>query len=428
MYRLYAVVVHIGNMLGGHYISYTALPNASDLPAAATRDDSSNLPPLPVPPNRTRQFLPYPFGPSFWTPEGGYDRRATYCIGCVLESSSITGHVHMKTCHQQHSIYSSVILGMTWLVHLRRKMPSSDSNTGFDYIQWNYHDICGIIGESALYGIYLTLIVYALRHLWFLDSSRTNRTKGRVVTVLSLLLMFSISTTLWTLDIVNIIRGLNQVLLNTTGSMDQRVQDYENELNTRIIVQTTLFSVEYLIGDSVVAWRACALWGYNKKIMFLPVLLLTSATVLVSFFVGCLGVTHWGFLEGESKICYNSYTGVVFLSIATNVVATALIAAKAWTHHRFLLRASVERKTRILKVLVLMVESGLIYLLVWATKTVGAFGAPHSAGAQFAVTILNMLGNQIVGLYPTLLVILVRMQHTSFDTGDPKKYNKLAKV
>ncbi|EKM76523.1 hypothetical protein AGABI1DRAFT_108823 [Agaricus bisporus var. burnettii JB137-S8] len=27
MYRLYAVVVHIGNMLGGHYVSYVALPN-----------------------------------------------------------------------------------------------------------------------------------------------------------------------------------------------------------------------------------------------------------------------------------------------------------------------------------------------------------------------------------------------------------------
>lgn len=29
-YRLYAVVVHIGNMLGGHYIAYTALPGADD--------------------------------------------------------------------------------------------------------------------------------------------------------------------------------------------------------------------------------------------------------------------------------------------------------------------------------------------------------------------------------------------------------------
>ncbi|KAJ7098291.1 hypothetical protein C8R44DRAFT_811268 [Mycena epipterygia] len=31
MYRLYSVVVHIGNMLGGHYISYVALPTADDI-------------------------------------------------------------------------------------------------------------------------------------------------------------------------------------------------------------------------------------------------------------------------------------------------------------------------------------------------------------------------------------------------------------
>ncbi|PVF93449.1 cysteine proteinase [Serendipita vermifera] len=30
MYRLYAVVVHIGNMLGGHYIAYTALPSPEE--------------------------------------------------------------------------------------------------------------------------------------------------------------------------------------------------------------------------------------------------------------------------------------------------------------------------------------------------------------------------------------------------------------
>lgn len=31
MYRLYAVVVHIGNMLGGHYVAYTALPSRSPI-------------------------------------------------------------------------------------------------------------------------------------------------------------------------------------------------------------------------------------------------------------------------------------------------------------------------------------------------------------------------------------------------------------
>ncbi|KAJ3748007.1 cysteine proteinase [Lentinula detonsa] len=55
MYRLYAVVVHIGNMLGGHYISYTALPNQSDIPTAATQADSTtDLPPPPS--GRSRQW------------------------------------------------------------------------------------------------------------------------------------------------------------------------------------------------------------------------------------------------------------------------------------------------------------------------------------------------------------------------------------
>lgn len=39
MYRLYAVVVHIGNMLGGHYIAYTALPEVTP------REDHSDAPP-----------------------------------------------------------------------------------------------------------------------------------------------------------------------------------------------------------------------------------------------------------------------------------------------------------------------------------------------------------------------------------------------
>ncbi|KAH9943555.1 cysteine proteinase [Amylocystis lapponica] len=39
MYRLYAVVVHIGNMLGGHYVAYTALPSSDCFGNAATPSD-----------------------------------------------------------------------------------------------------------------------------------------------------------------------------------------------------------------------------------------------------------------------------------------------------------------------------------------------------------------------------------------------------
>ncbi|KAG5642609.1 hypothetical protein DXG03_002507 [Asterophora parasitica] len=41
MYRLYAVVVHIGNMLGGHYIAYTALPDPGPVSGAELKPEVS---------------------------------------------------------------------------------------------------------------------------------------------------------------------------------------------------------------------------------------------------------------------------------------------------------------------------------------------------------------------------------------------------
>jgi len=44
MYRLYAVVVHIGNMLGGHYIAYTALPSPTPSPTEPKQDSTPTIP------------------------------------------------------------------------------------------------------------------------------------------------------------------------------------------------------------------------------------------------------------------------------------------------------------------------------------------------------------------------------------------------
>ncbi|KAL1687576.1 hypothetical protein GGG16DRAFT_127836 [Schizophyllum commune] len=51
MYRLYAVVVHIGSMLGGHYIAYTALPPREDEPMHETEDGKK------VPPKRQWAYI-----------------------------------------------------------------------------------------------------------------------------------------------------------------------------------------------------------------------------------------------------------------------------------------------------------------------------------------------------------------------------------
>ncbi|KAJ3721770.1 hypothetical protein C8R42DRAFT_60589 [Lentinula raphanica] len=119
------------------------------------------------------------------------------------------------------------------------------SPDNFNYSLWarnNYHGICALIAESALYGMYTALLIYALQHLKVFSEDK--RTKPRVIALLSLLLMFTLSTTLWALDITDFVRGVDKILLKTYSTTTQRYSNYMIELNPRVIVQTIVFSTE----------------------------------------------------------------------------------------------------------------------------------------------------------------------------------------
>ncbi|KAJ7698621.1 hypothetical protein B0H17DRAFT_1196724 [Mycena rosella] len=91
MYRLYAVVVHIGNMLGGHYISYVALPTAGDIanmpnpptPASA----SASAPALPTsPPPPTSPTSP---SDAAVDPPAKQERQWAYISDTVVRLTSL---------------------------------------------------------------------------------------------------------------------------------------------------------------------------------------------------------------------------------------------------------------------------------------------------------------------------------------------------
>ncbi|KAJ6532731.1 hypothetical protein DFH09DRAFT_1326007 [Mycena vulgaris] len=87
MYRLYAVVVHIGNMLGGHYISYVALPTAGDLanmphpPASASSPQT--LPPTSPPTS------PMSTSDSVADPPAKQERQWAYISDTVVRLTSL---------------------------------------------------------------------------------------------------------------------------------------------------------------------------------------------------------------------------------------------------------------------------------------------------------------------------------------------------
>ncbi|KAI0743037.1 hypothetical protein C8Q80DRAFT_1192147 [Daedaleopsis nitida] len=132
------------------------------------------------------------------------------------------------------------------------------------------------------------------------------------------------------------------------------------------------------VGDAIVWWRAWAVWQGNMTVCWLGVVFVaaTLAMGLVDSVDACgtsfaedssylildLLVTPGSLFEGDK---YGIVVSV--LSLITNVVATSLIAYKTWQHRR-LIREHLKSQRRVSQVertLCWLVESGVVYALIW---------------------------------------------------------------
>jgi len=278
--------------------------------------------------------------------------------------------------------------------------------------------ISGVVVESVLYGAYAVLVVFAIRTL--VRKRHTTISVPTLIMIFTTVLMFAMSTTLFVIDVYDVLRPLEVILVWTDRgeSVADRQSIYNKGLNSRVFAQAVIYIFEFLLSDSVVIWRACALWAFDWKILFAPFLVFTAATVMFFFFVGCIVHNDMDLIFGEPAVCNNAQLSTFFLSLATNALATALIAVKAW-QHRKLIGATHKKRTQSEKVLLLLIESGLLFFLIWGAKSFTYFPIVFSQGSiLFAAQILDSMCNQIVGLYPTLIIVLVNLQYTVWDISE----------
>jgi hypothetical protein len=77
------------------------------------------------------------------------------------------------------------------------------------------------------------------------------------------------------------------------------------------------------------------------------------------------------------------------------------------------------------RLLVFLVESGFVYCLFWLTQLVLFFPPSRASGSIWAWEVLAPLGNQISGLYPTIIIVVVKLQHSLHDTYNPQTLDTL---
>ncbi|KAL1719748.1 hypothetical protein EV715DRAFT_289885 [Schizophyllum commune] len=249
--------------------------------------------------------------------------------------------------------------------------------------------------DFLFYGIQGGLFVAALSIL----ARRSNRMRGLAITIAILFFLSTISVTLGVLFyLVQFPTGYGGTVLDLTDFLDRL-----------IVVLAVATRLNYLISDGIVVWRAWTLWIDNCTAK--GVLLACMCLSAIGTAVECT----WS-LQSTRKGQVEPATRTLMLTVpllATNTVSTALVAIRVWLYRRDI-KASLNpyiRPTSVEKVLLLLLESGSFYCLIWIVNllvrmtqgvdTLGVYG------------VVSVAYHAIPGIHSTFMIIAVAMQRQS---------------
>ncbi|KAJ7592348.1 hypothetical protein C8J56DRAFT_1024380 [Mycena floridula] len=167
----------------------------------------------------------------------------------------------------------------------------------------------------------------------------------------------------------------------------------------------TMTRFNYLIGDSIVVWRAWVLWTNHRRVHML------LCICLFGTFVGVTADLAFVILSDSPQFSANPrFSSTILRSLIlmlplflTNFIATILIAYKVWEYKAEIkqnLGLSKNRRTNIERVLILLTESGSIYCLLWLS--ILAFGLKSLWQVMYPITIILLLALEKANLESTV--------------------------
>ncbi|TFY56598.1 hypothetical protein EVG20_g8869 [Dentipellis fragilis] len=203
---------------------------------------------------------------------------------------------------------------------------------------------------SLCYGCFTILFILSSNVLLATDKTGHQR-KARVLLFLATFLMFSVSTA--HLIVFIIYAGMYPRLQHELTPKDLQLSKW---LKALILF---LPGVNSGLSDIVVAWRAWLLWGRTVRIFL-------TVWILAGFVAAPVAY--------RANICYGQIVGFSS-SVFNNMVSISLVAYKAWEHRQFVRIQLEERRkrTKIERILLLLVQLGAAYTLAWTLYAVGQF-------------------------------------------------------
>ncbi|KAL0574079.1 hypothetical protein V5O48_006695 [Marasmius crinis-equi] len=176
--------------------------------------------------------------------------------------------------------------------------------------------------------------------------------------------------------------------------------------------------IQAALGDSIVFWRVWVLCAGDKKLVLAPFLLLIG-TIACSFgFLGCFAQHNWPLVNPPT--CDALIISAYSLSTATNLSVTIVIGYKLWFYRKHIgaYLGKCRQQARVERTLVLLLESGFIYSVIWVVQFIMMrMPSPPSLAGELVQYGLKAATLQLVGIYPTLLIVLIYFQRSMWDSS-----------
>ncbi|GJJ15537.1 hypothetical protein Clacol_009815 [Clathrus columnatus] len=240
--------------------------------------------------------------------------------------------------------------------------------------------------ETLLYGGYAVLFGICVHILAF--GSRKDLDAGKKLLVTAII-MFSLSSIHVCVDLVRAIDAFIASVDKPGGASGYYAQ-IRIWLN---VAKQALYATNNILADGLVIYRCYIVWGYNWKVIIVPVIMLIATTVSAY-----IAVYNFSQVRSGENVFAGSIaawgTALFSLTLATNILVTSLIAGRIWWvsrgHRNHIGRRHMQKYTQAVAIM---------------------YVANNSALSLIAYDALA----QIVGIVPTLIIVRVGLGLTKQD-------------
>ncbi|KAI0668144.1 hypothetical protein C8Q78DRAFT_277617 [Trametes maxima] len=279
--------------------------------------------------------------------------------------------------------------------------------------------------ETFLVAIY-SVLVYKTGRLLI----GKHRTRASMCTTLAVFVMFGMALSLWMIDIHNVVSELEVTLLSTSAdSLEDRYSAATSQVLFLASVEDIMYAYMTNIGDGIIIWRVYAFWSQPQErlVLIIPLAFLLGSLAMSMSITYCATRLGADIVLGaftHPAFCRNIQTASYSMTLATTGVATLLISYKAWEYRRIHFEAfgRLSRPTRAQRVMAMLIESGVLYMLFFLVQVIGSIGSVNARidrhpAVSFGFTVYDFMTSLIVGMYPTAVVILVHSKHAFLKPG-----------